>query len=235
MNTILILHGWGWPVSTPQWARVKELLEKQGYKVIMPDLPGFGNAVQPSEPWTINDYVGWVNNFCEKINLSQVFLAGHSFGGSVATKFSVKYPEKIKKLILVDSAGIRKKRLKKEIQKAVAHFLNKFSFLPFYGFFRKVAYRTLFRTSDYFLTEGVMKKTYLNVIGEDISDFFSRITVPTLLIWGGKDGVTPLQHAHFIEEQIVGAKLEIIPNVGHNPHRDSPEILVKKIVNFIKP
>ena len=230
----MILHGWGWPVSTPQWVRVKELLEKQGYKVVVPDLPGFGNAVQPSEPWTISNYAEWVNDFCEKNNLSQVFLAGHSFGGSVATKFSVKYPEKVKKLILIDSAGIRKKRLKKEVQKTVAHFLNKFSCLPFYGFFRKIAYRTLFKASDYLLTEGVMKKTYLNVIREDISDLFFRIAVPALLVWGGNDGITPLRHAHFIKEQIRGAKLEIIPGVGHNPHKESPEILVEKIVNFIK-
>ena len=233
MEAILILHGWGWPASVPQWAKVKELLERGGYKVFVPDLPGFGNAVRPPEPWTINDYVEWVNDFCEKNNFPPGFLVGHSFGGSVATKFSIKYPEKVKKLILVDSAGIRKKRLKKEVQKAVAHFLNTFSFLPFYGFFRKIAYRTLFRTSDYLLTEGVMKKTYLNIIGEDISGYFSRITVPTMLVWGGKDGITPLQHAHFIKEQIAGARLEIIPNVGHNSHRESPELLVEKIVNFI--
>ncbi len=234
METILILHGWGWPASVPQWVKVKELLEKQGHQVLLPDLPGFGNAPQPPNPWAINDYVEWVNDFCEKNDLPQVFLVGHSFGGSVATKLSVKYPEKLKKLILVDSAGIRKKRFKKEVQKAVAHFLNKFSFLPFYGLTRKIAYRLLFRHSDYLLTEGVMKQTYLQVIGEDISDVFSQISVPTLLVWGGEDGITPLRHAHFINKSIRGSKLEIIPGVKHNPHKEAPEILTEKILNFIK-
>ena len=234
MVDILILHGWGWPISVPQWSRVKELLEERGYKVFVPDLPGFGDAPQPSSPWTINNYVDWANDFCEKNNLSQVFLLGHSFGGSVATKFSIKYPEKVKKLILVDSAGIRKKRLKKEIQKTVAHFLNRFSFLPFYKFFRKIAYRTLFKTSDYLLTEGIMKRTYLNVIGEDISSIFVNISIPTLLIWGEKDKITPLKHAYYIKEKIPGAKLEIIPEVKHNAHREAPEILVRKILNYIK-
>lgn len=200
----------------------------------MPDLPGFGKSPMPAKPWTIDDYVEWVKDFCERNGLLQIFLVGHSFGGSISTKFSIKYPDKVKKLILVDSAGIRKKRLKKEIQKVIAHLLNKFSFLPFYGFFRKIAYRTLFRTSDYLLTEGVMKKTYLNIIGEDISNFFSQITVPTLLVWGEKDGITPLKHAYFMKEKIAGTKLEIISNVGHNPHREAPEILVEKIVNFIR-
>lgn len=234
METILILHGWGWPASVPQWSRVKQSLEKSGYNVLVPDLPGFGSSLRPSHPWTIDDYAAWVNDFCEKQGLSQVFLAGHSFGGSVATKFSIKYPEKVKKLILIDSAGIRRKRFKKELQKAVAHFLNKFSFLPLYGFMRKAAYRILFRQTDYLLTEGVMKQTYLQVLGEDISGIFSQITVPTLLVWGEKDGITPLRHADFIKKQITGAKLEIIPNVRHNPYKEAPEILVEKILSFIK-
>ena len=234
MIPIIILHGWGWPISSSQWIRVKELLENGGYTIFVPDLPGFGKTPPPSKPWMINDYVEWVKDFCDKHNLSQVFLLGHSFGGSVAVKFSTRYPRRVVKLVLIDSAGIRKKRLKKEIQKKVAHFLNNFSFLPFYSFVRKIAYRTLFRHSDYLLTEGVIKQTYLNVIGEDISNIFSNISVPTLLIWGKKDNITPLNHAYFIKEKIPGAKLEIIPDVKHNPHREAPEILAKKILNFIK-
>ncbi|PIP25191.1 MAG: hypothetical protein COX34_00095, partial [Candidatus Nealsonbacteria bacterium CG23_combo_of_CG06-09_8_20_14_all_36_12] len=162
MNTILILHGWGWPVSVHQWIRVKELLEKEKFKVIVPDLPGFGENPPPSQPWTISDYAEWVKDFCEKNEISQFFLLGHSFGGSVAAKFSVKYPEKVRKLILVDSAGIRRKRLKKELLKATAHIINIFSFLPGYNLVRKIAYKTIFRRSDYLLSVGIMKDTYLN-------------------------------------------------------------------------
>jgi pimeloyl-ACP methyl ester carboxylesterase len=234
MTPILILHGWGWPISSSQWIKVKGLLEGAGYVIFLPDLPGFGQTPPPKEPWAIDNYVEWVKNFCQENNLSQIFLLGHSFGGSIATKFTIRYPELVRKLILVDSAAIRRKRLKKEIQKMVAHFLNQFSFLPFYGFVRKAAYRILFRHSDYLLTEGVMKETYLKVLGEDMSDIFSQISVPTVLIWGEKDGITPLEHAYVMKEKIPGAKLETIPNVKHNPHREAPEILAKKIVEFIQ-
>lgn len=234
MTPILILHGWGWPISSPQWARVRGLLEEAGYTVFLPDLPGFGQTPSPKESWAIDDYVEWVKNFCEENNFSQVFLLGHSFGGSIATKFTIRYPQRVRKLLLVDSAGIRRKRLKKEIQKTVAHFLNQFSFLPFYGLMKKIAYRTLFRHSDYLLTEGVMKETYLKVLGENMSDIFSQISVPTVLIWGEKDGITPLAHAYFMKEAIPGAELKIIPNVRHNPHREAPETLVEKIKEFIQ-
>lgn len=234
MDSILILHGWSLPTPGRQWVLVKEILESQGYRVFLPDLPGFGNTPQPSKPWTISDYAAWLNDFCEINYLWPVFLIGHSFGGSVASKFSVKYPEKVRKLILINSAGIRRKKLKKEIQKKIAHCLNKLSFLPFYGLVRKIAYRTLFRQSDYLLTEGVMKETYLNVIKEDISDIFSNIFVPTLLIWGEKDKITPLRDAYFMKEKIPGAKLEIIPGLKHNLHSEAPEELSKIILNFLR-
>ena len=79
-----------------------------------------------------------------------------------------------------------------------------------------------------------MKETYLKVIGEDISDIFSKVSVPTMLVWGKNDGITPLRHAYFINKSISGSKLEIISGVGHNPHREAPETLVEKIVDFIK-
>ena len=229
---VLILHGWD--SSSKNWSRVKELLEDKGYKVIVPDLPGFGENSTPPEPWLIDDYVEWVKDFCEKNNLSQIFLLGHSFGGSTAIKFALKYPDAIKKLFLIASSGIRKKTFRKELLRKISNFFSKFSFLPFYDLIRKIAYRTLFRRSDYLLTEGVMKETYLNVIREDISDSFSNISVPALLVWGEKDKITPLQHAYFMKEKIAGAKLEIIPNVKHNPHFEAPEILAEKILNFIE-
>lgn len=232
MNTILILHGWG--ASSQSWAKIQELLESRGCKVLVPDLPGFGENPAPSQAWSVDDYVAWLSDFCEKQNLSQFFLLGHSFGGSLAIKFSLKYPEKIRKLILVDSAGIRRTRIKKEILKKIAHILNRFSFLPFYSLIRKIAYKTIFRKSDYLLTEGVMKETYLKIIKEDLSDSLSNVSVPTLLIWGKKDKITPLQHAYLMKEKIIGATLEIIPNVKHNPHAEAPEILVEKVLNYIK-
>ena len=231
METVLILHGWG--ASSQSWVRVKELLENRDCKVIVPDLPGFGESAKLIKPWTIDDYVRWVKDFCEEESLSQFFLLGHSFGGSLAIKFSLAYPDKIKKLILIDSAGIRKKTIKKEIIKKIANLLNKFSFLPFYSFVRSSLYKII--KSDYFSLQGIMKETYLNVIGEDLSKRVAGISIPLMLIWGEKDRLTPLPNAYLIRDRVNGAKLEIIANVGHNPHSEATGILTEKVLNFIKP
>lgn len=229
MKNILILHGWG--SCAKNWEPVKELLEKQGYKVFIPDLPGFGETPPPFEIWSIDDYAEWVKSYCEKNNLSQVFLLGHSFGGSLAVKFSIKYPEKIKKLFLIDCAGIRRKSIKRKVIKKTAIFFKKFDFLPFFNLFRKTFYK--FIKSDYLQTQGIMREIYLKIIQQDISKDFSKISISTVIIWGKKDNITPLKDAYYIKEQISEAKLEVLPDIFHNPHRENPKLLVKKILNYL--
>ncbi len=230
MENILILHGWG--SGAKNWSRVKELLENQGYRVFVPDLPGFGENLSLSQPWSIDDYVEWIGNYCEENNLSQIFLLGHSFGGSAAVKFSLKYPEKIKKLFLIGCAGIRRKSVKKELIKKAASIFKKFAFLPFYSLIRKFFYKII--KSDYSHTqEGVMRETLLRVLSEDLSKHFSSIFVPTVIIWGKKDNLVPLKHAYYIKEKILGAKLEVLPDIFHNPQRENPELLVETVLKYL--
>ncbi|MFH1575900.1 MAG: alpha/beta hydrolase [Candidatus Nealsonbacteria bacterium] len=225
METILILHGWG--SCAKNWIKVKELLEARGFKVYVPDLPGFGENPPPVTAWNIDNYIEWVNAFCQKNNLPQFFLIGHSFGGSVAAKYSLRYPGNVEKLFLAASSGIRKKTAKKEFLKKISPLFRRFSLLKriFYRFFIK---------SDYQYTSGVMRETYLNIINEDISGLFSQIKVPTVIIWGDKDDVTPISDAYFMNKEIKNSILEILPNIGHRIRLEAPEILVEKIVNFIK-
>ena len=174
-----------------------------------------------------------MRSYCEKQNVSQVFLLGHSFGGSIAVKFALRYPEKIKKLFLIDCAGIRRKSIKKQAIKKIANFFKIFSFLPFYSLFRKCFYKII--KSDYpNVKEGAMKETYYNVINEDISKHFSGISVPTVVIWGRKDKLTPLKDAYYIiKEKIFNAKLDVLSNIAHNPQSENPELLVEKILTYI--
>lgn len=233
MNTILILHGWG--SSAKNWGKVKELLEKKGCRVFISDLPGFGQNPVPARPWSIDDYVDWVEKYINDLQINgeideSFYLLGHSFGGAIATKFVIRQPKKIKKLFLVGCAGIRKKTIKKRIIKKIAKFFNFFSFLPFYPLIRKFLYRFILRSDYLAVKSSIMKETYQNVINEDISKKFSEISVSTTLIWGKKDKLTPLKDAYYIKNAISGAKLEVLPNIFHCPHSESPELLVDKII-----
>jgi len=206
----------------------------------VPDLPGFGENPPPEKPWSIDDYVNWVKNYIEKLSQTRgepvepFFLLGHSFGGSVAIKFSLKYPENIKKIFLVASAGIRRKTIKKGIMRKTTKFLRIFSFLPFYSLLRKVFYRIIIPKSDYPYAQGVMKETYLKVVDEDLSNYFSGISVSTVIIWGEKDDVFSIKNAYFMNREIKNSNLVIIPKADHDLERKVPEILAEKIIQFLE-
>jgi len=104
---ILVLHGWGG--SSDSWLAFQGILAEKGYKVVVLDFPGFGKSVTPPQPWNLDDYTSFVLDFAEKLGLEQFFLVGHSFGGRISIKFVIKHPQKVKKLILCDSAGVKPK------------------------------------------------------------------------------------------------------------------------------
>jgi len=224
----LILHGWG--SMSDRWAKEAEILAEKGYQVIIPDLPGFGASDKLTRPWTVNDYVKWFEEFLKILNIQDFNLLGYSFGGALATKMSVKYPQRILKLFLVAAAVIRKKTNKKSISAKIAKIVKLFYFLPFYNFFRKAVYKFIIRKSDYIYTEGIMKETYLNVVSDDVSFNLPFIRVPTVIIWGDKDQSTPIEDAREVKEKIKNSTLVVVPGADHLIHKQMPEVLAEKIL-----
>ncbi|MDP3093249.1 MAG: alpha/beta hydrolase [bacterium] len=231
---ILILHGWG--RFTGSWTPVKELLEKQGYQVFYPPFPGLDENQPLNSPWTIDDYVEWAKTYADKNGLADFFLLGHSFGGRVSIKFAVKYPEKLKGLILVSAAGIRNKKISKvyNLFAKLSKAINKLSFIPGYQFCRKALYRLILRKTDYVtLKTQTMKETFKNVIEEDLAGQLAQIKTPTLILWGDKDKTTPLSDGKFMERMISGSLLRIIAGAPHMIHVDAPEKVAQEILDFV--
>ncbi len=230
--SLLILHGWG--SNSGRWEKVGELLAEKGVKVIIPDLPGFGSSQKPFEAWGLDDYCEFIQEFTKLLNLEKFYLLGHSFGGALAVKCSLKFPEKINKLFLVSAACFRRRALKKRLFYIISKILKIFSFLPGYQSIKKGFYKFIIRKSDYLNTEGVMKDIYLKIIKEDLSDILSQVQVPTIIIWGGQDDVTKIKEARLINEKIKGSRLKVIPNAGHDLNVKTPEELSELMKQFLK-
>ncbi|MBM3257746.1 MAG: alpha/beta hydrolase [Candidatus Nealsonbacteria bacterium] len=237
---ILLLHGWGG--SSSSWVKIQEILGKKGYQVIVPDFPGFGKSADPFDPWGVKEYVEFVFQFVKELKLNSFFLLGHSFGGRIAIKFSALYPEKVLRLVLVDSAGVEREKnlsLKQKIMltwsRRLGYFIVTMPVLKkLYPLFRRIAY-ILVGTRDYYLIKSpVMKETFKKIIEEDLTDYLPMIKVKTLIIWGEKDRLTPISIAHLLKEKITGSELEVMPGIGHNPHLQSPKQLSEIILKFFK-
>lgn len=235
-TTILVLHGWG--AASSQYETLGSLLEKKGFHVIVPDLPGWGSTPPPPCPWDVEDYMNWVGDFISALKLEKFVLFGHSFGGRVSIKYSAKYPEKIQALILCSSAGIKPTlTIRRRITEGLAIVgrilfgfpcLNKFA-----PFAREVLYG-LAGVKDYLRAEGVMKKTIIKVLKEDLASLLASIHMPTLLLWGDLDMATPLKDGCLMEKLIPNAKLVIFKNARHNLPKLIPEKLAIEIINFLK-
>jgi pimeloyl-ACP methyl ester carboxylesterase len=230
---MLILHGW--PSSSEKWIPVGQLLAQHNIKAIVVDLPGFGKSQEPFEAWDTNAYIQWLLEFCDNVDdlKKEFYLAGHSFGGSLAAKFAIKYNQRIKKLFLISAACVREVTAGKKFSARVAKGVKLFSFLPYYDLFRKGVYKYIIRKSDYPYTKGIMRETYLKVISEDLSHRLGFIKIPTVIIWGDKDDSTPLADAEFIKSKISDSKLIVVPGKKHSLQIEAPEILAQKIIESI--
>ncbi|OQX00667.1 hypothetical protein BWK69_00980 [Candidatus Parcubacteria bacterium A4] len=231
MTNLIILHGW--QSSKEKWGKVKDLLEKEGMRVIIPDLPGFKKETELSKAWNLDDYVEWFNIFSKEY--PPFFLLGHSFGGRMAIKFSEKYPNTISGLILVSAGGAeQRKNFKKSVLFFLASIFKHLSFLPGYSFLRKLFYKFIVRKTDYLAVKGFLKETFKNVIKEDLKPLLGKIKTETLIVWGDKDNYLSVQNGFLMKEKISNSELKIFQKMGHNLHTEIPEKLTEIIIKFIK-
>ena len=226
-KTLVFLHGWG--VSSEVFKPLYPFLG-ENFQIYALDLPGFGQT--PIEKlMTLKDYAEFVHKFLKENNIKEPIIIGHSFGGAVAIKLALLYPNNISKLILVSASAIRHPRYKIMLINKIAGFTK--LFLP--EQLRKILIKLLrLDKTDYAqINNPKLKETFKNIINEDQSPYLSNIKIPTLVIWGEKDTVTPLQEGELIAKSIPNAKLSIIKNAGHFRFLENPEEFTKLIKDFI--
>ncbi len=193
-RSILILHGWGSNQQIMQQAFGKFLPE---YQHIYVDMPGFGKSPN-DRSLTTEDYAAILRIFLEQIGITPEIIAGHSFGGKVATLLNPPC------LVLLSSAGIPVPKPFK-----VRFKIRLFKLLKPFG----IAYlRRLFVSADaQGMNEG-MYQTFKNVVDEDFSDQFAAFEGQGLCFWGKEDTATPLWTGAQINKLIGNSKL--IPMEG---------------------
>ena len=229
-TAFIILHWWGG--SSESWEKIAKELSKDFF-VIVPDFPCASKLEECNKIYTLDDYVDLLSNLVDKLNLNKFYLLWHSNWGAIATKFTVKYPEKIIKLFLNNSAWIRKDKktsFKRKIFKILSTFLKPIFKITLFKKIKPLFYKAI-GAHDYLNAQSNpnKKQTFLNMINEDLQNFFTQIKVPTILIWWENDTYTPLSHWKKINQLIASSKFIVIPNVRHWIHLQNPEKLLETI------
>lgn len=230
---VLLLHGWGASIQTMM--PIFNIL-KDRFRVIIVDLPGFGESDTPLEPWNSYNYAQCINNFLEKLNIKELILFGHSHGGRISIIISSKY-NFVKKLILIDSAGIIPKRTINYYVKVYwFKFLKKiYLLLPSKNKEEKLQkFYKKFGSQDYRDSNGIMRQTMVKVINDNLFHLLPLIKVPTLLIWGENDEDTPVYMGEIMEKNIPDSGLVIFKGAGHFSYIDNYDQFRAVINVFLK-
>jgi len=227
-SALIFLHGWR--QSGAVWGPLMSELAEKGFSVYALDLPGFGKSEVPRSPFSLQDYCEIVKEFIERLNLRDVSLVGHSFGGRVAIKLAATSPLILKKLVLVDSAGMRPKR--KTAKRFLAKLLKPFFLSPFTGALRIKIYQYI-GAEDY-IALPELRETFLKVIQEDLTPLLSSIIASALIVWGRRDKETPLDFAYTLKKNIGQARLVIFDNAGHFSFLDCHEKFLETLIAFLE-
>lgn len=217
-NTLLFLHGWG-----SQALHFRKTLERCENTVAV-DLPGFGKSDVPHTAWALSEYAQFLKVFLEKLHIQNPLIAGHSFGGSVAIKYTA-LGNPAQKLILIGSAGIRKPSPKKYGLFILAKMFGLLFSLPGIRGLKKSVRGWFYKKidSEDYLHAGKLTETYKKIISEDLTEDLKKIHVPTTLIWGEEDTETPLADGKLMQKLIDGSQLCIIPGAGHYVFLDNEQ------------
>ncbi|MCX5906132.1 MAG: alpha/beta hydrolase [Deltaproteobacteria bacterium] len=215
---ILLLHGWGGSIES--FELFFDRLAKF-YEVFVLDLPGHGKSGLPPKAWSVSDYSNFVRQVMDTLKLTSPHIIAHSFGGRVAIKLAAAYPERVGKLILANSAGIRTQRSPKYYLRVflakMGKYLAKSCGQP--GKMIRDRIYQVIESRDY-ANAGPLRETFIRVVNEDLRSVLPDIKSPTLLIWGEEDKETPVSSGRLMKRLIPIASLSILKNAGHFSYID---------------
>lgn len=228
-ETILFVHGWGGNINS-----LKELfnLASKDYQAINLELPGFGKSDLPDPTWGVGEYAVFLKSFIHKLGVTRINYFGHSYGGSLGIYLATHNPEIINKLILCDSAFKRTGKISK-IFKFIKKIFDKFFLLKKVEMqLKTIAYKIFFPNSD--LSKfPKLESNFRKLINQDLSTNLQHIQAKTLILWGTKDMLTPVEWAYELKEKVKDSILKIYPDKTHNLPIKYPDLVYKEIKKFI--
>ena len=222
-NTVVLLHGWGQNIEMMK--PIGDKLKKNN-RVIIVDLPGFGQSSEPDNIWTMYDYTNCINKLLKSLKVNNPIMIGHSFGGKISLIYASLY--KVDKLILFGSPfkkEIKKLSLKTKILKKLKHvpLLNKLE-----GFAKKhIGSRDYKNASDF------MRKILVEHVNLDITEDVKKIKCPTLIVWGTMDAEVPIERAYELEKLIRDSAVIPYEGCSHYAYLERIGQTVNIIKNFI--
>ena len=247
---ILMVHGFGG--SYKNFEDLGNLLVDK-YRIIKIDLPGFGMSDFPifneNEPDYNEMYLQFFDFFIKKLELNSFYLMGCSMGGLASWRLSIHFPERIKKLVLFNSAGYDFEKISKGVTRFLRFpILHKILLrgIPF-SFTNRGLNRVFYNpkalklekvhaSNDFWNREGNLEALlHLSSTKKFIDPkLIQHVKVDILIIWGQNDKLIPVKHSEYFLRDIKGSKIKVYDKCGHAPMIEIPHLIKDDIVAFLE-
>jgi pimeloyl-ACP methyl ester carboxylesterase len=246
-DVLLLLHGAFSSLHTfNEWN--KSL--KKHYRVIRLDLMGFGlTGPNDANDYSMENHIRVLKTFLNILKIEKCHVVGNSLGGWLAWEFTYRYPQKVDKLVLIDSAGFLEEenvpipfklartpvfgRIIKYVVRPqiLEQFLRQVYFDQ-----SKVTEQLITRYYELFNREG-NPDAFLKLVNQPVSDntaALKHINNKTLILWGREDMWIPVHNAYRFHAMLNNSTLKIYPKVGHIPMEEIPEESLLDVMNFLE-
>lgn len=250
----LLIHGW-----SSSWFAVSPLLPLFGerYRCLAVDLPGYGDSPPLGSRATIPSYVDLMADLIRAVSDKPVVLVGHSMGGMISLTLALEHPELVERLVLLCPT------ISGRLSMFINLFMSPFVILQRIAIFDwlvSLLEPQMFIVTDHLLKPalfadrtGITEQDYLKIRADarrpgrgrvraecfwamrehDLRGRLAAITAPSLVIWGMEDNTVPLRDASVVAREWPDADLRVIPNAGHWPQFETPEVTERYVRAFL--
>jgi pimeloyl-ACP methyl ester carboxylesterase len=223
-DAVALVHGLSG--SSRWWARNIGPLASR-YRVLIPDLIGFGRSrvgirTLPDMPGVAHVLGQWLSFAAE----GPAYLVGHSMGGQVAIHLASREPERIKRLVLVDAAGLPRPLTPRHVMRfayevAPPRQWGDPTFLP------------IILGDAFSAGAWTVLRALRHILRDDVRPLLADLRVPTLLLWGRRDTIIPLSHGEQMRQLIPRSRLLVLRQAYHNPMVDAPDEFNQAVMAFL--
>ena len=246
-RSVVLLHGMNF--FGEAWTDTIAILRKEGYRVIVPDQVGYGRSSKPILHYSISTHAANTKRLIDHLGIKTTDIVTHSMGGMVASRFAASYPDAVGNLAMINQIGLTDARLARpwretaEVYKASlardypeivkgmrAYYVN---WKPEYMKYVRIHYGWT-RSGDWPRMAMVRALQQQAIYADPVVYDWPRIKARTLVIGGEKDGPNYPAQAKRVADTVQNGQLYLIPNIGHNPQFESPELLYPPLLKFLK-
>jgi pimeloyl-ACP methyl ester carboxylesterase len=234
---VVLVHGLGGHAE--EWSNLAPYLAKAGFRVYMPDLFGYGRSEKPADfSYSVRDEAGAVVGFLDALGLRQVDLGGWSMGGWIVQIVASTHSERVKRLMLFDSAGISEKpdwdtrlfmpKTAAELDQLEALLMPHPPAIP--GFVARDILRISRRRA--WIIERALGTM---MTGQDATDnLLPQLKMPVLIAWGAEDRITPLEQGEKMHRLVPQSELAVFAGCGHLAPAQCTSGMGPRVVEFVK-